>query len=110
MERDPDRHEAALIEERRGPLIESIIEESEDDTLLDRYLEGEEIDTETVIDDLKAAVATARSSRWSRSHPPTGVGVEELLELSSSRASRRRLERAAARPSYTPGRRRAAAT
>ena len=59
VERDPDGDEAAAIEDRRGPLIEAIIEESEDDTLLDRYLEGEDISTETVIEDLKAAVAKA---------------------------------------------------
>jgi elongation factor G len=37
-----DEHEDA-----RSALIESVIEESEDATLLDRYLEGETIDTES---------------------------------------------------------------
>ena len=35
--REPDETEAAIIEEHWDPLIESIIEESEDETLLDRH-------------------------------------------------------------------------
>ena len=43
----------------RGALIEGIIEESEDETLMDRYLGGEEISHDTLTEDLEKAVAHA---------------------------------------------------
>ena len=79
--REPSGDEAAAIEERRGGLLEAIIEESEDDTLLDRYLEGEPIDTESVIEDLKAAVGKGSFFPILPASPATGVGIEELYEL-----------------------------
>ncbi len=81
VERDPDAGEAAVVEEHRGALIEAIIEESEDDTLLDRYLDGEEISTGTVVEDLKAAIAKATFFPLVPISPATGVGLEELLEV-----------------------------
>ncbi|MEP6630457.1 MAG: elongation factor G, partial [Lapillicoccus sp.] len=81
VERDPDPGEAAAVAERRGPLIEAIIEESEDDTLLDRYLEGEEISTGTVVEDLKAAIGKGSFFPLVPISPATGVGLEELLEV-----------------------------
>ncbi|WP_309054335.1 GTP-binding protein, partial [Streptomyces sp.] len=53
----PDAAQRELIAEARGRLIEGIIAESEDETLMDRYLGGEEIDVDTLIDDLERAVA-----------------------------------------------------
>jgi elongation factor G len=47
----------ADIEEPRGALIEAIINNSEDETLLDRYLSGDEIGLDVLIDDLETAVA-----------------------------------------------------
>ncbi len=44
-EKDPGTEYQAQIEEHRGVLIEGIIQESEDESLMERYLEGEEIDT-----------------------------------------------------------------
>jgi elongation factor G len=41
----------------RGALIEGIIAESEDETLLDRYLSGEELDPRTLLDDAETAIA-----------------------------------------------------
>ncbi len=81
IERDPDADEAAAVAEHRGPLIEAVIEESEDDTLLDRYLEGEDIATDTVIEDLKTAVAKATFFPLVPISPATGVGLEEVLEI-----------------------------
>ncbi|MFF5212083.1 elongation factor G-like protein EF-G2 [Streptosporangium sp. NPDC000396] len=68
-----------LIEERRGALIEGIIQESEDESLMDRYLSGEEIDTKVLIDDLEKAVA--RGGFYPVLATGTGVGAQEVLEL-----------------------------
>ena len=43
----------------RGDLIEAVIEESEDETLMDRYLGGEEIAENVLVADLERAVARA---------------------------------------------------
>ncbi|MEE9963810.1 MAG: elongation factor G-like protein EF-G2 [Propionicimonas sp.] len=69
------------VETYRGPLIEAIIQEAEDDGLMDRYLEGEELDTNYLLDDLMKAVATANLFPVIPVASHTGVGVEELLKL-----------------------------
>jgi elongation factor G len=69
------------VETYRGPLIEAIIQEAEDDGLMDRYLEGEELDTDYLLDDLMKAVATANLFPVVPVSSNTGVGVEELLRL-----------------------------
>ncbi len=79
--RDPDADEAVLLEERRNSLMESIIEESEDEDLLERHLSGEQVALEDVADDLRAAIATARFFPVIATHAPTGVGIEALYEL-----------------------------
>lgn len=79
--REPDADEQDLIEEHRGALMESIIEESEDEELLERHLNGEEIEFETVAADLRSAVATARFFPIVATHAPSGLGIEELYDL-----------------------------
>ncbi|MCW2622051.1 MAG: small GTP-binding protein, partial [Frankiales bacterium] len=79
--REPDADELALIDDRRGALMESIIEESEDEDLLERHLNGEDIDFETVAADLRAAIATARFFPIIATHAPSGLGIEALYEL-----------------------------
>jgi elongation factor G len=79
--REPDETEATIIEEHWDPLIESIIEQSEDETLLDRHLSSEPIDLDLVLPDLRAAVATGRFFPIIPAHAPTGMGIEGLLEL-----------------------------
>jgi elongation factor G len=79
--REPDETEATIIEEHWDPLIESIIEESEDETLLDRHLSGEPIDLDIVIPDLRTAIATGRFFPIIPAHAPTGMGIEGLFEL-----------------------------
>ncbi len=70
-----------LIEANRADLIEAIIQESEDDTLLDRYLAGEEIDVDVVTGDLLTAVSRGRFYPVIPVSTATGVGVQEVLHL-----------------------------
>ncbi|GHB62650.1 elongation factor G [Streptomyces cirratus] len=85
-ERDPDPAELALISQARSRLIEGIIAESEDETLMDRYLGGEDIDLKTLIDDLERAVARGTFHPVLMAAPAAegarqGLGTVELLEL-----------------------------
>ncbi|HEX3829586.1 MAG TPA: elongation factor G-like protein EF-G2 [Sporichthyaceae bacterium] len=72
---------AAEIEEPRNSLIEGIIAESEDESLMDRYLSGEDIDLKVLIDDLETAVAAGSFYPVLPANPTTGVGMTELLEI-----------------------------
>ncbi|MFI6442673.1 elongation factor G-like protein EF-G2 [Streptomyces sp. NPDC050759] len=74
------------IEEARNRLIEGIISESEDETLMDRYLGGEEIDFKTLVQDLERAVARGVFHPVLAAAPAAegakqGLGTVELLEL-----------------------------
>ena len=75
-----DRHRE-LIEGHRSDLIEAIIQESEDDTLLDRYLGGEEVDLDVMEADLLTAVSRGRFHPVIPVSTETGVGTLELLHL-----------------------------
>ncbi|WP_137990494.1 elongation factor G-like protein EF-G2 [Streptomyces vilmorinianum] len=86
QENPPDEEQRALIAEARGRLIEGIIAESEDETLMDRYLGGEEIDIKSLIDDLETAVARGTFHPVLAAAPASdggkqGLGTVELLEL-----------------------------
>ncbi|MGW1774197.1 elongation factor G-like protein EF-G2 [Streptomyces sp. NPDC002104] len=86
VERDPDPGELALITDARARLIEGIIAESEDETLMDRYLGGEDIDLKTLVDDLERAVARGTFHPVLMAAPAAdgarkGLGTVELLEL-----------------------------
>lgn len=86
QENPPDDGQQALIAEARNRLIEGIIAESEDETLMDRYLGGEEIDIKSLIDDLEKAVARGTFHPVLAAAPATdggkqGLGTVELLEL-----------------------------
>jgi elongation factor G len=65
----------------RGALIEGIIEESEDETLMDRYLGGEEISHESLTEDLEKAVARASFHPVVPVCSMSGVGCAEVLDL-----------------------------
>ncbi|MBF9068641.1 elongation factor G-like protein EF-G2 [Streptacidiphilus fuscans] len=86
VESEVDDALAAEIDAPRERLIEAVITESEDETLMDRYLGGETIDTKTVIDDLERAVARGHFHPVLAALPAPdgsreGVGTTELLEL-----------------------------
>jgi elongation factor G len=80
-ERDPDASDADRVAEMRGTLIEGIIQESEDETLMDRYLEGEDIDPKVLIEDLEKAVAQGSFYPVLAAAAPRGIGMAELLEV-----------------------------
>ena len=74
------------VQDDRNLLIEGIIAESEDETLMDRYLGGEEIDLKTLVDDLERAVARGTFFPVLAAAPAAdgakqGLGTVELLEL-----------------------------
>ncbi|MEJ1115050.1 elongation factor G-like protein EF-G2 [Paenarthrobacter sp. CCNWLY172] len=68
-------------EEARGNLIEGIIAESEDETLMDRYLGGEELPLADLIKDLETAVARGSFFPVIPTSAETGVGLPELMAL-----------------------------
>jgi len=80
-ERDPDPDDADRIEEARSALIEAIIQESEDESLMDRYLSGEAIDAKVLIEDLEKAVAQGSFYPVLAVAAPQGIGMPELLEV-----------------------------
>jgi elongation factor G len=82
--RDPDAEHLPLIEESRNALLEGIIAESEDETLMERYLEGEEIETSVIIDDLEKAVARGHFYPVVPVCAETRVGLDALLEVLTS--------------------------
>jgi elongation factor G len=71
------------VEELRGQLIEGVIEESEDESLMDRYLGGEEIDEKVLIADLERAVARATFFPVVPVCSLSRVGCTELLDLAT---------------------------
>ncbi|MEU5428038.1 elongation factor G-like protein EF-G2 [Streptomyces olivoreticuli] len=82
----PGADQLPLIDDARNRLIEGIIAESEDETLMDRYLSGEEIDVKTLIEDLERAVARGTFHPVLAAAPAPegarqGLGTVELLEL-----------------------------
>ncbi|HEY0640694.1 MAG TPA: elongation factor G-like protein EF-G2 [Pseudonocardiaceae bacterium] len=78
---DPDPADAGRLEEARNALIEGIIAESEDEGLMDRYLGGEHIEVETLIDDLETAVARGSFHPVLPVCAASGLGLTELLEV-----------------------------
>jgi len=77
----PEPEHLPLVEGARGALIEGIIAESEDETLMERYLGGEEIDVETLVADLEKAVARGTFYPVLAVSSPSGLGMAELLEV-----------------------------
>ena len=80
--KQPDAEHLPLIEEARSTLIEGVITESEDESLMDRFLGGEDIDVETLIGDMETAVA--RGTFYpvlGTATQPAAFGAQEVLEL-----------------------------
>jgi elongation factor G len=71
------------LEGSRGALIEAIINNSEDESLLERYLAGEDVGIEVLIDDLETAVARGTFYPVLPVCATSGLGLAELLEVLS---------------------------
>jgi elongation factor G len=80
-DRDVESADADRVAEARSALIETVIQESEDETLMDRYLSGEEIDPKVLIDDLETAVARGTFYPVLAVASPSGIGLAELVEV-----------------------------
>lgn len=81
VERDADPEHLSAADGLRAGLLEAVISESEDETLLDRYLGGEELDLDVVVADFERAVARGHFHPVLAVAAPTGVGVHELVDL-----------------------------
>ena len=78
-EATPD--ERAAFGAARGDLIEGIIGESEDETLMDRYLAGEDIETDVLVADLETAVERGSFFPVLSTSAVSGLGTAELVEV-----------------------------
>ncbi|ASU85369.1 elongation factor G-like protein EF-G2 [Nocardiopsis gilva YIM 90087] len=83
----PERTESAPpegldgeIDAMRNALIEGVIQESEDETLMDRYMEGGDLDPEMLITDLEAAVVRGGFHPVLAISSTQGIGIQELLD------------------------------
>jgi elongation factor G len=79
--RPADEARRKAIATTRDALIEAVITESEDDGLLERYLAGEQVGFDTVVDDLEKAVAHGNFHPVIPCIPTTGLGLAELIEV-----------------------------
>src|SRR3954453_20709140 len=70
----------APVEDARNELIEGIIAESEDETLMDRYLGGETIGPDVLVPDLEKAVARGHFYPVIPVCAETAVGLDALLD------------------------------
>ncbi len=81
QQRPATADEAAEVANARGALIEAVIEGSEDEGLMDRYLAGEEIDVKVLVADLETAIARASLFPVIPVCAATGLGLVELVEV-----------------------------
>jgi elongation factor G len=80
-EREAGTEELTASESARSALIEGIIAESEDESLMDRYLDGEQIQLDILVKDLETAVARGSFFPVLATSSETGVGLAELLDM-----------------------------
>src|SRR4029079_19162392 len=81
---DPDAEHVSAIADARNELLEGIIAESEDETLMERSLAGEEIEISTIIEGLERAVARGHFYPVVPVCAETRVGLDALLEVLTS--------------------------
>ncbi|MGW9307555.1 elongation factor G-like protein EF-G2 [Saccharomonospora azurea] len=77
---DVGSDDAERLTAARDALIEGIIAESEDESLMERYLAGEPISEDTLVTDLEKAVARGSFHPVIPACAETGVGTAEILD------------------------------
>src|SRR5690606_10893567 len=77
---DADEALRERISVARAERVEAIIAESEDEDLMDRYLQGEPIEEASLIADLETAVARGGLHPVLPVCAATGLGLHELLD------------------------------
>jgi elongation factor G len=77
----PSPEQLATLGPARNELIEAIIAESEDETLLERYLDGQQLSETELITDLETAIARGSFHPAIPVCGPTQVGLDALLEV-----------------------------
>ena len=80
-EGEPSDVDADELTAARNELIEGIIAESEDESLMESYLGGEDLDVEALIGNLETAVTRGSFHPVIPACAGTGVGLAELLEV-----------------------------
>jgi elongation factor G len=77
---EPDPADLERMTDARNELIEGIIAESEDETLMDRYLAGEDLDQDELIADLEKAVVRGSFHPVIPVCSTSGIGLAEVLD------------------------------
>ncbi|GLY06201.1 MULTISPECIES: elongation factor G-like protein EF-G2 [Actinoplanes] len=77
---EAEREHMNPVADDRNTLIEAIIAESEDESLMDRYIGGELISTEALVPDLEKAVARGNFHPVIPVSADTGLGLDALLD------------------------------
>lgn len=81
VDRDPDPEHVPLIANLRAELVEAVLSTSEDESLLDDYLDDAEPDPAVLRAELARAVAAGDLTAVLAVSAVSGVGTEELLDL-----------------------------
>ncbi|MDT7597103.1 MAG: elongation factor [Pseudonocardiales bacterium] len=81
VEGEPSAADSDEVAVARNELIEGIIAESEDESLMDRYLDGADLDVNALIEDLETAVSRGSFHPVIPVCANSGLGLAELLEV-----------------------------
>jgi elongation factor G len=79
--RDPEGEEVGKLERNRESFIETLVTESDDELLMEAYLEGEDLDGAMLKKDLATAVSRAGFFPIMPMAAPGGIGTISLLRL-----------------------------
>src|SRR5690606_40311533 len=79
--RAPKPPQQSALESARAELVEGMISESEDETLLERYVAGEPLSEAELIADLETAIARGTFHPAIPVCAPAQVGLAALLEV-----------------------------